>query len=50
MNICIIGAGNMGGAIALGTAKRFPNYKINVTNRSGKNTERFTQFPNISCY
>ena len=50
MNLCIIGAGNMGGAIALGAAKRFPNYKINVTNRSGKNTERFTQFPNISCY
>ena len=49
MNICIIGAGNMGGAIALGIAKRHPQHQITVTNRTTKKSDRFAGYSNITC-
>lgn len=49
MNICIIGAGNMGGAIAIGIAQCHPQHQITVTTRSGKRTERFAAYSNITC-
>ena len=41
MDIAIIGAGNMGGATALGLASAFPQSRITVTARHSTTLERF---------